>query len=599
MKMIRLILTVTGFTILYGTLYSVTEESKVNLIVKAPEVVEVGDVFQVVFEANGETDNFSGPDFNDFQILGGPGYSASRFVSTRDGRTVSEIKISYTYAIKAIKPGNIEIGQATAKVNGSVVRSDPVKIKVYGEITQEEKAGYSQYDADGGDIFIMNIISNKNPYQGEVVVLTQKLYTRLAIHNIGRINLPSFNGFWSEAVDIGSYRIVQENYNGKLYNTLILNRTLLIPQRTGKIVIEPSAVTIQRSVERTVERRVWGRVIRQRVREPVENEIKSSRLIMNVKELPVSNKPQDFRGAVGDFSIQTSLSDTEIAAGSSVNLKVRIAGKGNLKLMDLPALRLPANIEKYKPEIVTKVTSTANGMSGYREYKYLIIPKDTGTFKIPSVSLSYFTPSERRYKQSNSEEIELKVKGYISDIGTVNMLKEPESYFDEDIRYIKTTIAKRLNANITPGSAIHLISIVIPIALLIIFLVVYRKRVKLKSDKSKLRALKAAKTAAKRLKSSYIAMRNNNNQEFFATLLKTLLGYISDKLSIETADLSKQKIVDELLKKGMNETLIRSYISVIEECEYAGYTPVKGNFIKEKLYADAQRLIKEIELNMK
>ncbi len=577
--------------------YSVRAQGAgVQFSVEAPDEVQTGIPFQVAFVLNQEADHFEGPDFKNLTVLGGPGYAESRYTSFVNGKRTSELKITYTYALKSDKPGRFDIGPALARIGRTTYKTKSFTITVTGSIQpgapQPEDKG-----SGGGDIFIRTLVSNDKPFKGEVVVLTYKLYTRLAINNIERIKLPSYNGCWSESIETGKYNIVQEQYQGKPYNTLILNRTLIIPQRPGKIMIEPAAVSIQRVVERTINRQLWVGVMQQRVRELVDNEIRSSSVTLDVKSLPTSGEPVGFSGSVGVFTLSASLSGEKVMAGEPAELTVIITGSGNIKLLEKPEVQVPETLELFDPEITGDIAVTASGMSGTREYSYLIIPRDSGRYIIPGIKFSYFDPSTKRYVQRTTDQQILMVAPNTKGIqfSTPNMVKEDIRYFGKDVRYIAPIYTLPWGKGLTPGSWLHLMAIIIPLVILVLLLIVYRKRIRMHADKEKMRALKAKKVADSRLKMAARAMEKHDVNHFFEAMLDALWGYASDKLNIPVAELNRNHVKEYMIRKGVEEEVIDQFIDVIDQCEFSRYAPPAEAYAIEKYYVTAEQSLTALE----
>lgn len=447
-----------------------------------------------------------------------------------------------------------------------------------------------------GDIFISNIITNTNPYKGEAIVLTQKLYTRLAIQNIGRLKVPSYNGFWSESIPIEHYQVVQEMYQGKPYNTIVLNNTLLIPQKTGIITIEASALTIERVIERTETRRIFGGIIQQQIRELVENEIKSSDLKIQVRELPTAGRPESFAGALGDFTLEATLSETTVESGDPAELRITIQGTGNLKLLDKPMLTLPAGVETFEPETSEKIKSSTTGMSGKRSYTWLLISRDTGRIVLPDISFSFLNPATGKYIERRVSGLEFSVVNTgKKKVNTANMGKENIRYLGRDIRYIDTRINHLRIPAISPGSWIHLTGLLVPAILLALFLLYFRKYLRIHADKDKLRAQKAKATALKRLRMASDALRKRDEQEYYNAMLSSLWGYASDRLGLQSSELSKGRIRDEFLSKGAEAVLVETFLELIGTCEYCRYAPAPTPQHREKMYDSAEECITALE----
>jgi hypothetical protein len=576
-----------------------SQEAKLQFSVDTPKEVEVGQAFQVVFVLNAVVDHFEGPEVKGLTILGAPGYSESRQVALVNGKQITSARVTYTYAMKANKPGAAEIGSAHVRIGRKTYRTNAVAITVTGKSAASEGQWADPGDA-GGDIFIANLITSKNPYKGEVVVLTQKLYTRLSINNIGRVKMPAFHGFWSESIEIGNYEVVQENYQGKLYNTLVLSRTVLIPQRTGKIVIEPSSVMIQRVVERSVNRPLWGGVIQQRVRELVDNEIKSSSITLDVKELPAAGRPDSYTGSVGLFSLEADLSTAKAMVGEPVELRIKIAGTGNIKLLDEPVINLPPSLELFDPETSGKVNVNGSGMSGFREYTYLIIPRDTGNFIIPGIEFSYFDTSSKKYINRISGVMRLSVvpagKGNMT--GTPGADKASVEYFGKDIRFLSLDYRRVPDVSLRPGTLVHILGLLAPLIILIVILAIYRKHVRLRADTRRLRFSRAMSNARIRIREAQKAKESGNTKLFFEIILDALWGYSSDKLDLHPSELSKQRLRESLSHSRVDEALIQRLLGLIEASEFARYAPVADSVAMDGVVAEAEEVFRLLEVGL-
>ncbi len=593
---------------------------RISIDVHAPSEVETGKPFQVVFQINRKVDQFIGPDFRGFEVLSGPGLSMSSRTTMSRGQTVEETSSAYTYSLVANRPGTFQLGEARMRVGNATYSARQVTIKVTGEPIRQEPPPRRQPAArtpatprarpeptpqpapqpapqptpqptprperqpteevsspsGEGELFILSTLSNNTPYKGEVVVLTQKLYTRLAIHNISRLRLPSFHGFWTENIEMGTYEVKQERHQGTLYNTIVISRTLLIPQRAGTITIEPSSIKIQRFTERTVNRNIFGTIVQQRVRELLDHEIQSSRLVINVQDLPQQQQPSSFTGGVGQLVFATDVSLSTTPLGEPVELTLQISGTGNLKLLDAPTLQMPGGLELFDPESGGSIQSTSAGMTGTRTWKHLVMPRDTGLFYLPAVEFSYFDPLTAQYHTITTQELELHVGAPVSkSLRTANIGREDVQYYGTDIRHIRTNFRRPWITWITPGSWGHLALIIAPILLLTIWLIRFRKRLKMFADKHLIRAARAEQNARQRIKEAQHAAALGNAEQMHDLLLEALWGFVADKLNLNTSELNRNRLKHELTKKQVPVDTIHRYIETIEHFEFYRYAPVQ------------------------
>ncbi|MFN9324385.1 MAG: BatD family protein, partial [Flavobacteriales bacterium] len=220
-------------------------------------------------------------------------------------------------------------------------------------------------------------LSKSKGYVGEQVVATYMLYSRY--NNLQSVSkeLPKISNAWTEEVDLGElhWEEKMQTINGLPYRGAVLRKQVLFPQRSGKLRIEPFEQTcvIDRSFFNQ------GRTV----------EVRSNAVEYTVLDLP-SGAPADFSGAVGELQMTVTASRTRLQENESVDLTVRFSGRTNLKLLEAPAIALPNDIETFEPKVTDRITVNGNGMSGSREYQFLLIPRHEGNYELPPVTVSYF-----------------------------------------------------------------------------------------------------------------------------------------------------------------------------------------------------------------
>src|SRR5690606_30956807 len=193
------------------------------------------------------------------------------------------------------------------------------------------------------------------------ITVVYKLYVspETGVSNWREKDNPRFNDFWSQNIDIKNLKVQNGTFQGSDYRYVVLRKTVLYPQKTGKLEIEPLSVDV--TIEVPTNRRdiFGGRLMTQ-----VHKSVSAGSRTIDVKPLPLEGKPDDFTGAVGDFKFNVITSKSELNASESLQARVEVKGNGNLKLFELPKLSLPSSLEVYEPEHSENVTTNLNGMQG-------------------------------------------------------------------------------------------------------------------------------------------------------------------------------------------------------------------------------------------
>lgn len=567
--------------------------------------VAVGEVFEISFSVNGNLQRFGPPPFEGFQVVGGPNQSSS--MTSING--VSSVSMSLGYDLVGVKEGVYTIPGAVAVVDGKQYRSNAVKITVVkGQATGQRSsggvgAGSSQPASDPSfdiskRLFIRAVTDKTNVYQGEQIAVTYKLYTNIDIVDNALDKLPDFNGFWSQEIKINTQSVdwTTEIFNGARYNVAVLKKVILLPERFGKLALDPLAMTfvVRQSVPSNdpLEQFFGGAV------KDVKYKIKSMPISISVKQLPEAGKPASFQGAVGSFAIASSIDKSALKANEAINYKLKVSGRGNFKLLKTPELTLATDIEKYDPKISDQLTESLDGVSGSREYTYLLIPRHEGSYKLAPFKFSFFNPATRKYVELSTDAYELKVaKGDPGANVTAfsNGGQQDVAELEKDIRYIKTaSTALSVPATGFYGSTLFLFILIAgPIAFLLAlgYRSWYRNQNK---DAVAVKGRRASRIAAKHMANAQKQLASGDTKVFFEAVYKGLYGYLADKLNISAADLSKEIIEEALKERSIDPTIIKEVDETIDLCEMARYAPMAGVSQVEVL-EKAKRIIKDIE----
>ncbi|WP_311195823.1 BatD family protein [Antarcticibacterium sp. 1MA-6-2] len=361
----------------------------------------VNERLRVDFEMNQDGDNFRAPSFSGFTVVGGPNQMVSnQWINGK--RTYSK---TYSFFLAPTARGKFTIGQAEITVDGDVYKTSPIQVEVTAAVEEPTDGNNSDLVASD-NLHLVAEISNANPYLNQAITVVYKLYVspRISVSNWREMDSPVFSDFWSQNIDIRQLKIETGEYEGEPYRFVVLRKTILYPQKTGELDIEP--LTLSVSVDVPSDRRdIFGG----RLYTTIDKTVAAGKRTINVKPLPEQGKPIGFSGAVGKYNFKVTPSRTELAATESMNVKVQVNGNGNLKLFDLPELQVPPSLERYEAERTENVRTDLNGTQGSITDSYTVIPTRQGKYPIPQLSFSYFDPSTETYKTLTSEEIVLEV----------------------------------------------------------------------------------------------------------------------------------------------------------------------------------------------
>ena len=585
----------------------------------APKQVIVGRPFQLTYSVNQRSRDLRAPEFTDFDVLSGPYTSTSSSTSFVNGKRTSSFEQTYTYMLMARKAGTFTIGPATIKVDGENVQSNGVRIEVLPEDQQpaqssqpsaagnQQSAGQSSQSSQSGSVssenlFVRTIASKTRVHEQEALMVTYKLY--FANVDVAQLTnntkLPEFTGFLKQELEQGEIQTELEHYNGRNYQTAVLYRTILYPQHSGEIKIDPANFEAVLRVQvqqrpRSIFDDFFGSYTN------VTRMLTAPGVTIHVAALP-SGKPAGFSGGVGRFTLTPSISQTEVQTNDAVTIKLDISGSGNMKLLKTPAIDWPEGFEPYDPKVTNDFRTTTSGVSGTKSIEYLAIPRSAGEYTIPAVKFSYFDIDEKAYKTLSTPEYTILVKrgaGSANDKveeGAVISYtqKEDIKQLGSDIRYIDTKAPNGKTEHRVQNTDWIWLWYVVPLIIAMILLIILRKQIKEAADINRMRYKRANKVAQKRLKAASAALKANDKDTFYAAIESAAWTYLSDRLSIPTADLNKENIASILRQKGVSEALIKDVMSVLSTAEFARYAPTTDHAMDD-LYRDTTNLINNLE----
>jgi len=553
----------------------------------------VNERLRVDFVMNKDGDNFNPPSFENFTVVGGPSQSISN--SWING--VKSFSKTYSYFLAPKQRGNFTIGQATIEIDEETFKTLPVKVTVTAAVDKPKDPNDPDHIVQE-NIHLVAEVSKTNPYLNEAITVVYKLYVSesTGVSNWRELDIPRYNDFWSQNIDIKGIKIQNGTYNGEDYRYVVLRKTVLYPQKTGTLNIEPLTLDITVDVP-TNRRDIFGG----RLMQSVHRSVAAGNRTINVKPLPETGRPIDFTGAVGDFDFKVTTSKNTLKATEALEAKVEVRGSGNLKLFKLPKLSLPSALEVYEPEHKEKISVNLNGMNGESSDSYTIVPSYQGKYPIPSISFSYFDLKAGRYKTIASDEIVIDVTE--GPTNRSNILANKDNTKQQVVTSGNQFASFKTKTNFTSikqpqffktnlfWSLLLTPFLAIPIAILI-----RQKQEARKGDIVGNRIRKGNKLARKYLKEAKKTL--GNKEQFYNALERALHNYLKAKLNIETSDFSKEKTQELLRTKSAEETTVSQFLELLKNCEMARYAPFSNVEMKQD-YDKAANVISLIDRQVK
>ena len=594
----------------------VTLAQGVEFKASAPAQVIMGRPFQLTYSVNQRAKDLRAPEFTDFEYVAGPYTSQSSSTSFVNGKRTSSFQLTYTYTLLATKEGTFTISPATIKVDGEQYTSNGVRIAVLpadepahtNTNSQSHSAGSTisqqseSQNISSENIFMRTLVSKTKVHEQEAILLTYKLY--FAGVDVAQLTnntrLPEFKGFLKQELEMSEIQTELEHYNGRNYQTATLYRTLLFPQRSGDIVIDPAQFeALLRVQNRAQVRSIFDDFFNSYT--TVTKALHSPGVTINVSALP-AGKPAGFSGGVGHFNISSSISSTELQANEAVTLTVTIQGAGNMKLLKTPAVDWPEGFEVYDPKVTNNFNVTTSGVSGTKTIEYLAIPRAGGVYTIPAIQFAYYDTQADTYRSLATPEYTLNIARSANEEASAAVVntyvqKENIQQLGSDIRYIYTGELKASSSNrtgISFGTLIFWLSYAIPLSLAALMFIIFRKRIKENADVTRMRYKKANKVAQRRLKVAEQLLQQNQKEAFFEEIERAAWTYLSDRLSIPTAHLNKENIAQILANKAVPNATIQQVLHVLSTAEFARYAPTLDSAMHE-LYADTIKIINQLE----
>jgi len=555
-------------------------------------------------------------DIKNFDVLYGPVLSQSSSTSFINGKVSSSSSSSFTYVFMAKSEGTFTIPPATIVVGNSTYKSNELTVNVLpadkaaaaaSQNNNADQAGQQQQtsgaSASDKDLFVVMHVSKNSVYENEGFLVTFKLYSLIDVTGFENAKFPEFEGFISQEIDLGTNTQMNlEPYNGRNYRTAIIKQTILFPQRSGKITIGSGKFDVVARIRSQQKVRSFFDDFFDTYSD-VKKTLISAPVTIDVKPLPTAGRPASFSGAVGNYTMTSSINSQNVKTNDAVTIKVAISGTGNIKLIKNPEIVFPNDFEVYDPTVDVKPKVTQSGVSGTKSIEYNAIPRYAGDFTIPKAEFSYFDLNTGTYKTLATDEFKLHVAQGAAGTGTAPIVnatnKEDIRFLGKDILYIKTDNYNFHKGSFFFGTFGYYLWYIIPALLFIVLFIIYRKQAAENANIALVRTKKANKVAAKRLKMAAKYLNDNKKEAFYDETLRAVWGYLSDKLNIPVSALTKENVEANLTQYGADENLINDFRNILNTAEFARFAPAQGSGTMSELYNSTVQAIDKMENTIK
>lgn len=598
------ILSILGCLIILGNV--IAQEITVN----APETVYKGDNFTVRFIVNEHAKDFRGPSFKGFSLLSGPSTSSQTSMSFVNGQMSRSVSTTFSYTLKADEEGTFTVDPATCLADGKKISSQSFTIKVekMSASVQQQRQQQQQQQAydpwaqqpqqasqiDANTLFARASVNKSNPYQGEQVIITYKIYTQVPISQFAIDKLPGNKGFWSEDLSVGQQiKQYEETYNDRRYQVAEIRRGALFAQESGTLGIDPLDLNVLAMVQRQRRRTgsIWDLFDDPffNAQQAVERPLSTNKLVINVRPLP--SAPQGFSGGVGQYEAKGGLTNDKVKANEAVSYRITVSGKGNLMLIDAPQPQFPSAFEVYDPQIDDNIKRSDAGISGSRTYEWVLIPRSKGDYTIPAFDFIYFDPATGQYVSRRIPEQTLEVeRGDSRSMANVSS-KDDVRLLAQDINYIyPVTKLETIKEKDSTGAAFYIALALIVLAT--VATIFFGKRAALaEQDVAGMRMKRATRMARKRLKKAAAHLGDGNTERFYEEIYRAIWGCLADKYNIPLASLNRDTVSACLSDKQVPADQQETIMDLLQKVDLARFAPGDPEAQKQTIYTDALMMI--------
>lgn len=589
---------------LFVSLSFISLEAAIRVSTSAPNIVAQGQQFNIQYTINTQVVSSIGnfPKMSAFEILYGPAKSTSYSFQSINGKQSQSSATTYSYTLMAKKKGTFTLPGIILNVSGHSYKSNSFRIQVVsnggtrGSSHTINSISPVKENVSGKisnkDLFIAVTANKSQVYEQEPVVLTYRVYTKLNLTQLAG-KMPDLKGFLVKEIPLPQQKSFSvSSFHGENYYTTVWSQYVMFPQQTGKLVVPKirfdGVVSMSNPNIDPIDAFFNGNTgdIRK------EKSIMAPSLTINVKSLPA--KPVDFSGGVGNFTIKTIVKNPKLKENETLDFQVIISGTGNMDLIKAPTVKFPLGFDTYDPKMTNNSKITANNLNGNVVIDYLAVPKNKGDYTIPSIGFTYFDTRTNSYKTIYTVPIKISVakgeKNIYSD-------KQDEILARSDIKYIRTgDVTLHQKEDLFWNTARYWFFYILAIVLFGNAFYIFNHRKLINSNVALKRSHCANRLAVVRLKKAYQLMKKKEEKKFYEEMLSVLFGYVSDKFSISTADLSKEWVEKVLFDADVSQNILGEFMSLLDKCEFLRYSG-SGNEDNqmEKIYENGLQIISQLD----
>jgi hypothetical protein len=561
------------------------------------DVVDVQDQFQYTITISGaDSGDAEAPRlrFADFQVVSGPNVSTS--FQWINGRTSSSKSI--TYILLPRREGQFTLEPAEITIRGKVFRTQAIKIRVTANSSHAppprpprsyDPFGFGDPRPEGesisaSDVTVSAVLDKPSVYQGEQVTLTYHLSTRVGVSGLQLQESPSLNGFWVEDLEVESNPVpARKMIGGEEFLDYVVRRQALFPTTAGRLSIPPATFAISIPMRGDLFRVFTSSETIYR---------KNRETSIEVKPLPAQGRPPGFGNAVGSFNLKSSTDKSKAATGEAISLKVRLEGRGNLKMIPDVALPNLPDFTVFSSKRAENVRPFENAtIGGDKTWDYVIVPKAPGDQSVPPVTFSYFDPAKEKYETLSTPEIPISViRGVDSSQSALSgIARQDLQRQGTDINFIKLS-----GQDLRPGGKPYytkiwfLLLAALPVALNVMLFLVQRERSRQSVD---LRKLRRARGVARGALKQALKSGAKEPRKFYDGAAVALSRYLSDRFQVPEIAVTGDTLERTLSDRGISPEIVREAISCLQDCDF-------GRFVSsspEKMRSTADRITRAIE----
>ncbi len=479
------------------------------------------------------------------------------------------------------RKGTFVIKPAVVVVDQKRYASNEVTLTVLDKGVATSQSVQDQAKTEQGenrDVFMVASVDKKKAYVNEQVTLSIKFYSAVRLYSQPSYTAPQTTNFWADVLE--PQKTYYETINGRRYRAVEIN-TALFPTRSGQLSIGPAKVDVT----------VAGRSDSQR-NNPFSLEsffdrgtpvtVSSQSVKIEVLPLPTDDKPDDYTGTVGNFTIRSTADKTATEVNQPVTITYKISGTGNIKTIAEPDIKELKDFRIYRASSSEKISKIDNVVGGTKIFEEVYIPKRAGKLTIPAVSLNFFDPKAKKYRTISTDPVQVGVKP-ADDMEYSETPYQPVAgrtinSESKDIRYIKNNPGKlEKKQGLILFSPLYLVLNCIPIVILAGVVVVRKRREKLASDIGYARSRRARKMAKKRLSRAHKLKDSNQQAEFYAELRQAIISYVADKTNRSPYGFTSDMLMELLQDKGADDAIVDNVKELFRRADFAQYSSGEFN----------------------